>query len=123
MDTEELPTGFKALIGLLTLTAVGSSYFYLNFIRMYGGFDSSTMGMLLGIGTPLLAISSLLGAYGLYKRERWGWTLSINIFALAIGLDLILLLTSQKGASPARTALSAVVVYYMFSNRDVFLSE
>ena len=120
---EKLPTKVKAIIGLLILTAVGSGYFYLNFVRLYGGFDSSITGMLLGIGSPLLAVSSLIAAYGLYRQAKWGWKLSLNIFGLSLGADLILLLISQEASSPVRAVLSAVLIYYILHRREMFIEE
>ncbi len=71
------------------------------------------LGIILGGIFVIIGLSYFVMAYGLWKRQRWAWILTVLISAsgIVVGLASIIIGT---GGSILYIIVNAIIIYYLF---------
>ena len=71
------------------------------------------------IGVPLLllAIALLVAGIGWFRRHRWGWRLTVAIFAIQVGGDLVNAFRGDVLQGATGAAIAAVLLIWLVQAR------
>ncbi|MEJ2600440.1 MAG: hypothetical protein P8Z00_19045, partial [Anaerolineales bacterium] len=72
---------------------------------------------------PIIAGSALLIAYGLYKRSRWGYFLTMTYLVLFGGVSFWLLSQSMQQPYIGNCTWAVSVIFYLLWKRQYFFAS
>lgn len=119
---EDLPLGVKLIAGLYALggiIAIGGSLFFTG-----PALESSEPLLILAVlALFLVGVAGLVAAYGLFRRERWGFYLAVALLVLDLTVGTGMDLWRGDAFSAVLGAVFAFLfLAYLGKHRDIFLA-
>lgn len=102
------PLGIKLICGVTALTAP---------FAIIGGILVGGLGWLV----TGLSIIALVGVYGLWTFEDWGWYIVVGLELLNIPYHFFMAVTAQQLENLLGAVVGLLVLFYLYRQRDLYL--
>lgn len=110
------PTGITIIAALGALD--GLWHVLGGLLRVLGGiFDP--IGLVVGGVLIALGLAQIVVMYGLWNMDEWGWTWTVRLLGLIVGVDLLGILFGQGGI--LRLGLTLGILAYVYSQKTKYV--
>ncbi|OGI14615.1 hypothetical protein A3K63_03700 [Candidatus Micrarchaeota archaeon RBG_16_49_10] len=104
-------------IALLVFAELGEALL-MSMFPFFGVILKIAIGVVGGI-MILLGVLTLVISYGLWKMKKWAWIIGMVLLGIGVLRDLGSLVVSPL-SSTVGIAVNAIILYYLWTNRELF---